>query len=588
MKKNFNLLIMAVATILAACSSGDDYLDSYDNNTGTTSSSSSASSSTTNSDLSNLSVAIDSTALSETETVPSSNEDYVENYTEKYTIYVTYNGTSASYTPEVSGVTINVSGADVTVTSTTAGVNYVLSGSTSDGSFKMASGDNNKKFQLTLAGVSIHNSDGPAINIQSGKRVYVVAKDGTYNNFSDGTSYASSTEDQKGTIFSEGQLLFSGSGHIKVNANTKAGIVSDDYIFIRPNSNIYVKSTSGNGIKGNDAITITGGVVNVEVSATAAKGLSTDGHYTQSGGRVVAITTGGGEYDSDEKDVSASAGLKADSTFTMNGGALYVKSSGKGGKGISVDMDMTINDGTIKAITTGSTYTYSSSLDSKAKGIKADGNITVNGGAVMIKATGGEGSEGMEAKGTMTITGGDVEVYAYDDAINSAKNLTISGGYIYTFGINNDGIDSNQNIYIKGGTIIAYGTTQPEVGIDVAEGYSLVITGGTVMGVGGGTSYPATSSTQPSIVYGGSVSSGSTLAITSGSSTIASYVMGRSYNGSAVFLLSAPGLSKGSSYTLTVDGSTVGTISSLSLPYSTIGSSTGSMGGGMGGGFGRW
>jgi hypothetical protein len=313
-------------------------------------------------------VAIDTTALAETETVPSGDEDYVENYTTSNTIYITYNGSSASYEGNVSGVSIAISGADVTVTSTTAGVNYVLSGSSTEGSFKMASGDDNKKFELTLAGLSLNNSDGPAINIQAGKRVYVVLKRGTTNHLSDGTSYASSTEDQKGTLFSEGQLLFSGKGSLTVSANTKAGIASDDYILIRPNTNIYVNATQGNGIKSNDGIDIRGGVINVAVSGVAAKGLSTDGYYTQSGGRVTAITTGGAEYDSDENDVSGSAGLKADSVITINGGKLLTKSSGAGGKGISSDQAIVINDGTVKVVTSGKTYTIFEQPRQQAQG----------------------------------------------------------------------------------------------------------------------------------------------------------------------------------------------------------------------------
>ncbi len=468
MKKNLNLIIMAAILLCAACSSGDDLLDDYtesiaNGSTGSSSTSSGSSSTTTNSDLSSLDVTIDSSELSETETIPTDDEDYVENYSATQTIYITYNGSSASYEGSVSGVSIAISGADVTVTSTTAGVNYVLCGSSSEGSFKVASSDNNKKFELTLAGLTLNNSDGPAINIQAGKRVYVVLKDGTTNSLSDGTSYASSTEDQKGTLFSEGQLLFSGSGRLNVSANTKAGIASDDYILVRPNTNIYVNATQGNGIKSNDGIDIRGGVINVAVSGVAAKGLSTDGYYTQSGGRVTAITTGSSEYDSDEKDVSGSAGLKADSIITINGGQLLVKSTGAGGKGISSDQAIIINNGTVKAVTTGKTYTYSSSLDSKPKGIKADGNLQINGGAIMVKASGGEGA---------------------------------------------------------------------------------------------------------------------TIKISNGSTEVASYVMGRSYSGTVSFLFTAPGLTKGSSYTVTVDGTTVGTISSLASPYSSIGSSTGSMGGG--------
>lgn len=588
MKTKQHLFMAAAILLCAACSSG---FELPDDDTGYTSGSSGLPSSsgtggsttTTNSDLANLDIATDTTALAETETVPSNDDDYVENYSSSSTIYITYNGSSAESNGTVPGVSVDIDGADVTVTSTAAGVNYVLSGTTDEGTFKMATGTDDKKFRLTLAGVNIHNSDGPAINIQTGKRVYIVAEQGTTNRLSDGGSFASSTEDQKGTLFSEGQLLFSGKGKLTVQAKAKAGIASDDYILIRPNTNIAVTATTGNGIKSNDGIDIRGGVVNVEVSGAAAKALSTDGHYTQSGGRVTAVTTGAAVYDQDEKDVSGAAGVKADSTITIKGGQLLVKSTGAGGKGISGDQAIIIDDGVVKAVTTGKTYTYSSSLDSKPKGIKADGNLQVNGGIIMVKATGGEGAEGMEAKGTMTIAGGSTEVYAYDDALNSAYDLTIGGGYVYAFSVNNDGIDSNRNLYIKGGTIYAYGSTQPECGIDAAEGYQVYITGGTLMAVGGGESYPSSSSTQPAIVYGGSVSNGSTITIDSGDTSVATYMMGRSYGGTVSFLFTAPGLSKGNSYTVNVDGSTVGTISSLSAPYSTIGSAAAGMGGGMGG-----
>lgn len=610
MKIYLQSFFWASAALLAVSCSDTSDLDDYVNGSTTTTtptgggSSSSTTTPTTAGDLTTFTIAVDSTALSETETIPSDNEDYVENNSFTSTINIVYSGTTATVSGSVDGVSISVSGADVTVTSTAKGVNYVLSGTASEGAFKMAVGDSDKKFRLTLNGVSINNSDGPAINIQVGKRCYVVAADGTYNSFTDGTSYALSTEDQKGTIFSEGELLFSGKGHIKVSANTKAGIASDDYVMIRPNTNIYVKATKGNGIKSKDGLLIKGGVVNVETTGTAAKGLSTDGYFQMDGGRVTAITTGGGEYDSDDNDVSAAAGVKADSTFTMNGGALYCKSTGVGGKGISTDQSLTINDGEVKVITTGATYTYSSSLDSKAKGIKADGALAINGGSVMVRATGGEGSEGIESKSTLTVTGGSVEVYSYDDALNSASHLYIKGGYIYAYALGNDGIDANGNLYIQGGTTVAYGTSSPECGIDAneEEGYSVIVTGGTLVGIGGGTSYPSSQSTQPSIVYGGSVSNGSTVALNSGSTNILALTMGRSYNGNVCILFTSPSLSKGGSYTVytgasvsgtdwhglyvgaTVSstGTSAATISSLSSPYSSAGSTTGM--GGFGGG----
>ena len=553
-------------------------------------------------DLYTFTIAVDSTAFSESETVPSDDEDYLENNEFSSEITITYSGTSASYSGSVSGVSVSISGADVTVTSTVKKVCYKVSGGTTDGFLKIYS---DYKFELDLNGVNITNPDGAAINIQSSKRCFVVLGEGTYNTLTDGTSYSdeTSSEDMKATFFSEGELLFSGSGSLKVYANCKAGIRSDDYILFRPGINVYVKATAGNAIKGNDAIYLRGGVINAEVSATASKGLSSDGHIYIEGGRTTLITTGGGEYDSSERDVTACAGVKADSTFTITSGRLYCKSTGKGGKGISCDMQLYIKGGLVRIITTGTQYTYGN-YDTSPKGIKSDGAMYISGGNVMVRATGGDGSEGIESKSTMSISGGTIQAYCYDDAINTTSNLTISDGKIFAYGTHNDGIDSNSNLYIKGGTVIACGTDTPEGGLDSDEG-TFAVTGGTIVAIGGDNTSPSTSSTtQPCLIAKGSssVSNGTyfTFDDSSGNNLI-TFTPPTTYSSYSLFL-SCPDMSKGSSYTLSTGATVTGgddfngyvtdaTISggssvasvTLSSMVTTTTASSGSSGGGSGG-----
>lgn len=77
--------------------------------------------------------------------------------------------------------------------------------------------------------MNIVNPSGAAINIQSGKRVFVVSPDGTENTLVVGSSYVlTDGEDMKGCFFSEGQLIFSGGGKLRVTGNYKHGICSDD------------------------------------------------------------------------------------------------------------------------------------------------------------------------------------------------------------------------------------------------------------------------------------------------------------------------------------------------------------------------
>lgn len=567
-----SLALTAMALVLASCASDDSDLDQggyYNGGQG-----GSGSTAADFGELTAFAIAIDESNLEETETIDPEDEDYVENNSFGQTVSITFSGNSAAVGTLPDGITATVDGADVVVNSTVGGVNYVVSGSTTDGMLKIYS---EKKYQLTLNGIDITNLDGPAVNLQSGKRCYVVLTDGTVNTLTDGTSYAESEEDQKGALFSEGELLFSGSGKLRVYGNTKHGIASDDYILFRPGNNVYVHSTAGNCIKANDGIFVRGGVINVETSATAAKGLSSDADIVVSGGRITAITTGNGEYDTDEQDCSGAAGMKADGSLTISGGAVYCKSTGSGGKGINVDGEATLSGGTVRVITTGGTFTYGST-DSKPKGIKVDGNLYLSGADIMVRTTGDSGSEGIESKAEMHITGGTVQVYAYDDALNTASHLYAAGGTVLAYSVNNDGIDTNGNLYMQGGNVVAYGMKSPECGIDAneEEGYTVVFEGGNLMAIGAGNSQPSSSSgsTQGFISTQASFGAGITATVSDGSTTLATFSLPAAASGASV-LVTASGMKAGSKYTLALGSA------SASLTASQYG--TGGMNQGPGG-----
>ena len=598
MTKNILSLIALISSfaLMIGCSNDDPVSDWSDwtSDTGGNGGSSQTSGTSYTGEAATFDVSIDTSTLAETEgEIPADDDDYVENTTFTQTLSIVYDGTTATCDKTIDNVTVTIDGADVTINSLTdEKVTYTVSGTTTDGSLKIYS---SKKFQLVLNGVNITNPTAAAINIQSSKRAYVVLADGTTNTLTDGSSYTDVTdgEDMKACFFSEGQLCFSGSGKLNVYANCKAGIRSDDYVMIRPNTNIYVKATAGNGIKGNDALYIYGGVINVETSALAAKALSTDGHMVISGGRTTAVTTGNATVEDNE--LTGSAGIKADSTLTITGGELYVKSTGNGGKGISTDMQTYIKGGTVRVITTGKTFSYGSD-DAKAKGIKADGDIIISGGDVMVRTEGGEGSEGIESKGEMTIEGGQVQVKTYDDALNSKGNLYLNGGYVLAVASNNDAIDANKNLYINGGNIIALGGGAPENPLDAAEGYSIYVNGGNVIGMGGSTAQTASSSKQASIAYSASVS-GQKIGLLDSEGNSMMYFEMPSTSQTAVYM-TADGMTANQKYTLnygvSVSGgttwngmNTTGTISGGSqlgevTASASVGQSMG--GGGMNGG----
>ena len=569
---------MLMASMAAmTCCSADDPFEEYvtDNTWNSDNTPSTGGSSSVAGSIATLEVNIDKTTAepsnAATEYFPDE-EDMIENndFTTEVSIDL-----SSPVAKTVNGVEVTVSGAHVTANhGDVKNVCYVVSGTTTNGSFTVLG---EKKYAVKLNGASITNPDSAALNLLSGKRAFILLADGTTNTLADAAGGT-----HKGALYCKGKLLFSGSGALSVTGNTNNGIHSADYIVFRTGNNVYVKSTANHGIKANDGIFINGGILNVEVTAAAAKGINCESDIVVNGGRTTVITTGGGAYDSDEREAKGSAGIKADLALTVNGGELWLKSTGAGGKGISTDGEASFNGGDVYVVTTGSQY-RSNNDTSSPKGIKADGNIGVGGGRIWVRTSGNNG-EGIETKGTLDITGGEVASYAYDDAINSKSTMTIGGGYVYAHGQHNDGLDANGNCYINGGTVYAICSGQPEVAIDANTegGYKLYVAGGTIVAVGG---IENGSSLSQACYQAQSWSPSTWYAMTAGTTTFAFCTPQTGGSGIVVSSASQPALQAG----VSVSGGTsyfggLGIAGCTASGGSSVSLSSYSGGGGMGGG----
>ena len=483
MKKIMYFTVIVIsASILQCCSTEDPISELYNNSNNSSSYGNGANNSyngSVSTALQSFDVAIDKLTAEPTSTVaeyfPDSEDNLANN---SFSTEIAIDMTNPTAKTE-NGVIISVDGGHITANhGSTKSVCYVVSGTTTNGSLTIV-GD--KKYELQLNSVNITNPDSAAISLLSGKRAYVVVN-GT-NTLADGSS---SLNDHKGTLYCKGKLLLNGSGTLEVTGNYNNAIHSADYIVTRPGINLYAKSVKNHGMKANDGIYINGGVLNIEVTADGAKGINCESNILVNGGRTTVIATGGGVYEDGE--AKGAAAMKCDSAYTQNGGEVLLKATGNGGKGLDADWEATINGGTLKAMTTGGTYSYSRDTASP-KGIKVGtksvhGALTVTGGEIMVYVS---GSEGIESKGTIDISGGTVSSVSSDDAINSSSHATISGGMVMAYSTGNDGLDTNGNCYIKGGTIYAIGAGSPEVAIDANTegGYKLYMQGGTVVAIGG-------------------------------------------------------------------------------------------------------
>lgn len=387
---------------------------------------------------------------------------------------------------------------------------------------------------------------------------------------------------------------------VNITGSVKDGINCAQYFLIESGSlnilnpgddgiQVSYKDDSNREDEDTGTFTINGGTVVIDrVTATAAKAVKADNGFIMTGGKLTASTSAPGEWDSSKLKTKASACIGADGTVDISGGELNLSASGGGGKGISCDGDFNFGGGLLRITTSGGVLAYvngslnqnytgntdrlNSDCKSSPKGVKADGNVNISGGTIDITAS-GNGGEGIESKAVLTISDGYVKVRAKDDAINSDSHLYIKGGVTDVISTANDGLDSNGNLYIQGGVVMAFGSSAPECGIDAneEEGYTVYITGGYLLAAGGGNSVPTkTGSTQPYVTVNSTVSADTEVSIAQGSNVIYTFTApadltnvslggstgnrpggpGGMGGGGSSLMISVPGLTSGSTYTI--------------------------------------
>ena len=465
-------------------------------------------------------------------------------------------------------------------------ITYKLSGTSTDGEFYMSGSYKAtlELNGLTLTNATPVYS-GAAIHIQNGKRINVKVITGTTNTLVDAASgsqkgclYVKGHAEfkQQGTLnvvgnvkhaIKAGEYISVKNATLNVTSAVGDGISCNQY-FLMESGTINISGTSDDGIQcdldgdtptGETAdhededsgnMYITGGTITINCAAIAAKGLKSAGDIFISSDPVINVTTSGkGTWDEDDLETKAACGISADGNISISGGTLTLTSTGSGGKGMKCDGFMNISDGNITVTTTGALYynngttentNYTGNTDqvssdyySSPKGIKAglktengnsytySGGLVISGGYIKV-TTSGRNGEGIESKNTLEINGGEIYVNAYDDAINSAQNMTVNDGFIYAHSNNNDGMDANGNFYINGGLVYAIGARSPEVALDAntEEGKKLYINGGVIIAVNG---IENGSSVNQPYIRPSSISSNSWYTVTYGDHAVAFY-----------------------------------------------------------------
>ncbi len=304
------------------------------------------------------------------------------------TVYVTFQrGGVKCVNPYESFVDIKVDEGGVNVKSTAyyKDIVYVLSGSSSNGSFVINS---ERKFKVILDNLTL-TSEGKVSPIRSlsGKTMSVKLV---------GTSTLTDSENDtcNAVIRSKGQIVFEPcDGKLEVNAKQKRAIQSGDYIEVNGGT-IKTTSSVGDCIRANDYFLMTGGNVSMN-----GGGLNvTDGYFRMDGGSLQAVSDLNKvkmievetEFVDEEGDTIANAEHGA---FYMNGGELKFNLSGEGSRFVKVDGDIVVNDGKINGSIDGPSLleTITSGADvendvTNTTAMKADGFIYFYGGVHSLQS----------------------------------------------------------------------------------------------------------------------------------------------------------------------------------------------------------
>jgi hypothetical protein len=356
------------------------------------------------------------------------------------------------------GVSINVDGGIVTVTSTNANeLTYHLSGSSSNGAFKIYS---DKKYILQLDNLTLTNGSGAVINSQSSKKcslkligesTLVDAK--KYTTTPDG-------EDEKACVFSEGQIVVSGDGILNVTGKKKHALASDDYFEIQSGT-VNVVSAASDGIHANDYFLMSGGTYTS--ANTDGDGIDADAGYIKITGGLIDINIAADD----------TKGLKCDDALTLSGGDVRLTVSGAQAKGIRTKQTMTMTGGTITATLSGGVVvtdgdpSYCAAIKPQdfnmsggeinithtgiaGKGISVDGNCTFTGGSVTISASG--------AGGVYKDANGDNDSYS-STCISVDGDLSLLAG---SFTLSNSG-SAGKCIKVDNAAIFGDDTNSPKI-----------------------------------------------------------------------------------------------------------------------------
>ena len=260
--------------------------------------------------------------------------------------------------------------------------------------------------QLVLDGLTITNTDAPAIYVLSADKVFVTTSDGSTNELAVTGTFATTdtSSNVDGVIFSKDDITLNGKGTLTINSSNN-GIVGKDDVKITGGT---YKITAGNhAIQGKDSVRIADGTF--ELTATK-DGIHAENSDDQTLGYVYIK---GGTFtikaDSD--------GIEGDAIVQIEGGTFTIDAA----EGIE-GTEVRIVDGTIGINAT------DDGINATSKSTAYSPLIQVDGGAITVNMGQGD-TDAFDANGSIVINGGTIDITA-QSAFDFDNQGQINGGTV--------------------------------------------------------------------------------------------------------------------------------------------------------------
>lgn len=327
---------------------------------------------------------------------------------------------------------------------------YVVTGALTDGYLTVDAYQSSKVF-IMLAGVDINCSDDAGIRVDQADKVFLTLKEGTVNTVTSGAIYTeeSLADNTGGAIYSHDDLTINGSGSLTVTAEYKHGLDVNDALTITGGT-INITAVA-DGIHANDGTGLTG--MNLTINA-GDDAIHDDTEVYIADGTILIescyegieapiITVENGEITIYPEDDGFNAGGGTTTTFGMGGMMTPHQSAtqtaspqGEAPNSVSIGADRNTREG---SETVGSTATDATQDATET----VTPTITINGGSVTIINETGRDADGLDSNGDIYINGGTVRVSLTNSGTNSAIDYASESGGVCV---------------VNGGSVIACGS----------------------------------------------------------------------------------------------------------------------------------